>query len=257
MAEDTKKLVRTLQNRLKEKVHLASIVTHDLRNPLASIRMYFEMALSDNAALREHSESMKEPILEMCQSMSLLLDNYSDLVKIEAGCERLERLPCDLVRLVREARDSCSDMIASAGTEVRLSADAPDCPVYLDPGLFSKMLHKLLGDIVLLSPKCSAVEVRLSQTGQDAVLGIEYVGAWTAAELQSLLDIDLLKLKEERDSERRFQCLVFGIVKKILSAHGFDFAVDPANGNGALLNIQIPSGQESQAALNPVSTTCS
>ena len=229
-------------------MRLSSIVTHDLRNPLASIRMYFEMALSDNPALRQHSESMREPVLKMCRNMSLLLNNYSDLVKIEADCERLVRLPCDLARLVREAKDSCSDMIAGAGTEVRLSADAPDCPVCLDPGLFSKMLHKLLGDIVLLTPKCSAVEVKLSQTGRNAVLGIEYVGAWTAAELQSMLDTDLINLKEERDSERRFQCLVLAIVKKILAAHEFGFAVDPANGNGALLNIQIPRMQESQPA---------
>ncbi len=240
MAENANKLVRSLQNRLEEKIRLASIVTHDLRNPLASIRMYFEMALSDNPALCKHSESMREPVLNMCQNMSLLLDNYSDLVKVEADCERFERLPCDLARLVREARDSCSDMIVGAGTMVWLSADAPDFPVSLDIGLFSKMLHKLLGDLIMLTPKCSAVDVKLRRNGHNAILGIEYVGAWTAAELQSMLDIDLINLKEERDSERRFQCLVFAIIKKILAAHEFEFAVEPADGNSGLLNIQIP-----------------
>ncbi len=221
-------------------MRLAGMVVHDLRNPLASIRMYFELALSDNPALRKHSETMQEPVLKMCTNMSLLLDNYSDVVKVEADCERLERQPCDLVSLVREAMDSCSDMIASAGTKVSFSADAPTCPVYADPGLFSKMLHKLIGDSVLLTPDCPAIQVRLSQTGQDAVLGVEYLGPWAAEELQSMLEMDLLNLKEERDSIRRFQCLVFSIVSKILAAHQLGFEVCPAGDNAALLNIQIP-----------------
>ncbi len=237
---ENENLVRSLQKRLEEYAQVSSIVVHDLRSPLASMRMYFEMALSDNPTLRKHSETMKEPVLKMCLYMSQLLDNYSDYTMIDAQCARAQWLHCDLAELVKSAKESCADLIERAGVEVVLPPDLPNCPVRLDPGLFTKALHKLLGEAVLLAPNCSGVEVSLVSEGNEASLSIGYLGAWNREELQSLLDIDLLRLKEERDSERRIQGLVFGIVEKILSALGLPSQATVAGGDGAAIIIRIP-----------------
>ncbi len=250
-------VIRELEQRLEEYAQVSSIVVHDLRSPLASMRMYFDMALSDNPNLRKHSENMKAPILELCQYMSQLLDNYSDHTKIDAQCAAAERYSCDLAELVKSAKESCADLIARSGVEeIALPPDLSSCPVMLDRGLFTKALHKLLGEAVILAPDCTGVEVSLETEGEgeenekEVTLSIIYRGAWNVEELQSLLEIDLAKLKEERDSERRMHGLVFGIVKKIMSAlelgcHATATAAavgSGGDGDGAVLIIRIPRG---------------
>ncbi len=237
---DNENLVASLQKRLEENSKVSSIVVHDLRNPLASMRMYFEMALSDNQALKDHSESLKEPILKMCRTMSLLLDNYSDFANIDGECTQMKRSQCDLAQLVTGAREACSDLIDRAGVKVDFSPDYPVFSVRLDRGLFSKMLHKLFGEVVLLAPHCSGVEVALGREGEDALLNITYQSDWNRQDLQSLLDISLLKLKEEKNSDQRILGLVFAIVKKILAAHGFPCRTIELSSGGVDMQIRLP-----------------
>lgn len=147
---------------------LVSVVSHELRAPLTSIRD----ALCGISALREIQ--MPEParqLFDVCQSncerLTVLVDEIVDLEKLAAGNMQLNFRDHSIGAITRQAVEANEPGARRLGVGIVLGEIDPGIVVYVDPVRYGQVLSNLLSNAAKFSPAGGIVEV-----------GVELRGDW-------------------------------------------------------------------------------
>jgi len=155
-------LLNRLLDALAREKRYARNVAHELRNPLAEIRL-----LADVGATGPDANACQAAIKDIgsaAAEMERIVDALLALTRYEAGLESPQPEPLDLAaELRREAQRQ-----AHAADQRRLAV-ALDLPaevwVYTDSALAHRLLANLLGNAISHSPEGSTVRVTLGGSG--------------------------------------------------------------------------------------------
>lgn len=166
LALENARLFEQAQEAVRTRDEFISLISHELRNPLASIRGFAQLmrrrAQFDAGAI--------ETILEQTRQMDRLIGDLLDVARLEARSLDLRAEPLDLMALIREATEEAQG--ASDSHQVRL--EAPDGPLQgvWDPDRLRQILRNLLGNAIKYSPGGGEVLVRVSQRDDEAVIEV-------------------------------------------------------------------------------------
>ncbi len=123
-------LWRFSANRLLEarrRTGFVTTVSHELKTPLTSIRMYSEM-LADGADLdREKRDRYLARIVGESERLSKLIGDVLDVAKLERGKVKVTRAEVDVARLARETVEGIAERLRVGGFSV--SVNVPEAPV--------------------------------------------------------------------------------------------------------------------------------
>ena len=99
-------------------------MTHELKTPLTSIRIYAELLLSGRITDQHKRHRYLSVIVDESHRLTRLINNVLDLSKIEAGKTTLNKENFDLYRLL----DDLQDMFQMAADDKRLQLLFDRCP---------------------------------------------------------------------------------------------------------------------------------
>ena len=142
-------------DRLKDE--LVALVSHELRNPLATIRGYSEMLLDDPGLTGDHRH-LASVIDRHSAQMQGLVDDLLDTARIDAGHLRLERRPVSLIRLVAESVDARRPDATAKGLTVEVDI-ARQLPAYADPLRLRQVLDNLVSNAVKYTPTDGTITI--------------------------------------------------------------------------------------------------
>jgi signal transduction histidine kinase len=156
------------QLRLNElKSNFVSSVSHELRAPIASVRLLAEsLERGKIAEPRKQNEYFKF-IVQECRRLSSLIENVLDFSRIEQGRKEYEFEPTDIVKLVRETAKLMEPYAAEKNVnlvlelnDARLSPENSQ-PI-LDGHAIQQALVNLIDNAIKHSPADSSVIVGLN-----------------------------------------------------------------------------------------------
>lgn len=156
-------------------------VTHELRTPLASIRLLGEMLAEGRARGRE--QEYYAMLAGESARLSMLIENVLDLGRIER-CERAyDRRPTDLVGVVGETLALVEPLAAREHVQFRFGGDVA-CPasVLVDRGAFVQALVCVLDNARKYGAAGGVVDVNVREDGPDLRLGIRDRGPGVPAD---------------------------------------------------------------------------
>lgn len=159
-------LLDRLMAALARERRYARNVAHELRNPLAEIRLLADVGSgsTDPGAMHHAVREIGATAAEMQQIVESLLA----LTRYEAGLEIPQPEPVDLSAELRRQLSALSG--AAEHQSLRMELDAPgEAWVYTDSALLPRLLANLLGNAVSHAPRGSLVQVTLSPGGQLSV----------------------------------------------------------------------------------------
>jgi CheY-like chemotaxis protein len=139
----------------RAKDQLVAMVSHELRTPLASLVGFSELLLS-----RQVSDAQRklylETMLKEGNRLTVLINDFLDLQRMEGGFKRLDLGPADLPTLVARA-------VATAGDNARtpIEVDLPkDLPLVIaDTNAIHQVLINLLANARKYSPGGGTIRV--------------------------------------------------------------------------------------------------
>ncbi|HWM19092.1 MAG TPA: HAMP domain-containing sensor histidine kinase [Ilumatobacteraceae bacterium] len=152
-----------------ERTAMLSSVGHDLRTPLAALRVAVE-ALADGVALDpdRYLRSMRRDV----EALSALVDDFFLLARIESGRFDLYPVAVDLTEIADEAVEALAPVAAASGVTLALAATAR-VRVQGNPTALGRVIRNLIDNAVRHAPSGSEVRVEVSADGKPSVTVVD------------------------------------------------------------------------------------
>ncbi|MFC4062923.1 ATP-binding protein [Planomonospora corallina] len=251
MAEERDRLLageRAQVLRLREldrmKDELISVVSHELRNPIGTIRASVGTFLND-PELTDEQRMFAEVIDRKSAHLQRLLDDLLDLARLDSGGITIDPRPLPLTPLVLQSVDD--HRAAAEAKRLTVTTDAAEDPsVHADPVRLRQVLDNLLSNAIKYTPDGGSVAVTVRREepadgrGPEAVVGVADTGIGIPAEQYSKLFSRFFRASTALQSGVKGTGLGLAITKAIVEAHGGAIAASPREGGGTVFAVRLP-----------------
>jgi signal transduction histidine kinase len=214
-----------------------SIVSHDLKSPLATITMAASL-LDDDSHSAEERAQMVQMVKRATARMDRLVRDLLEVGRLEAGHTLPVETRCaDVAPAIREAADAHEGLARAAG--IHLERDLPEAlpEVSADCDRILQVLSNLIGNAVKFTPAGGRVAVSARVEGDALVVSVADSGPGLSAQEQE-------RIFEPYWQAKRTASLGAGlglkIAKGIVEAHGGRIWVESAPGAGTTFRFALP-----------------
>ncbi|MDI7278151.1 MAG: HAMP domain-containing sensor histidine kinase, partial [Anaerolineae bacterium] len=214
-------------------------VSHDLRNPLASIQgqaQLLERRLARGAPPEKVKESVNW-ILTGVRRMNAMIADLVDSARSECGQLRLNCLPVDLPAFALKHRQEQAGVLETARIRVEEAEGLP--PVLADPDRLARILDNLLSNALRYSAPGTPVTVSFRRHGDEVITSVTDQGRGIAAE--SIPHLFKRYCRSEA-GQMRHEGLGLGlyITRQMVEAHGGRIWVESELGKGSTFSFSLP-----------------
>lgn len=209
-----------------------SMVSHDLRSPLTSIRVSLGMFLS--GVFGEMGEKATHRLTTMDSSVDRLIRLINDLLdseKLDAGRMDLLLEQVQSAEIVKAAVESVQGMAESH--EMQIKIVGKDITVQVDSDRVVQVLTNLLSNAIKFSPPEATIEVRTLVRDRFAEFRVIDKGKGIGLEQQEQLFQRYKQVDTHGHIEKQGTGLGLAISKAIVEAHGGSIGVDSEPGQGS------------------------
>ncbi len=248
---ENKRLLETLKKTNAELVRLGdiksrflSIVSHDLRSPLTSIRGYAQLLLLKEST-PEQIQRFLSIIVSQSDHLGGLISDLMDVASIEAGKLRIEKVPAVITDILSAVE---TRMLALTGPrKIRFEttiqkAEFP--PVPLDKKRIDQVLTNLIGNAFKHTPPDGRVTVSLIRNPDHFRVDVTDTGEGIPPDALPHI-FDEFFQAEAHASKKDGLGLGLTIAREIVHAHGGEIhAESPGVGQGARFWFTLPTAVE-------------
>jgi two-component system OmpR family sensor kinase len=216
--------------------------SHELRNPLASIRGYAELTRRGEDALPEDAAYALGRIESESDRMSVLVEDLLLLARLDSQ-PTLDLQPVDVTEIVLNA---VSDARA-ADSEHQWSLELPEevITAMADPHRLHQVISNLLANARTHTPSGTSVIATLRAEGGSAVISVTDNGPGVAPEIQHTVferftRADASRVRQDGGSSTG---LGLAIVSAVVKAHGGSVELDSQPGR-TVFTVRVPLAKE-------------
>ena len=203
----------------RRQLDFLATVAHELRNPLAPIRLAAAVLARDRRD--DPRMARQQAIIErQVAHMSRLIEDLLDGARISTGKLGLDRRTVEMAEVIRLAVETCRPAIDQRAQEltVRLT-DAP-CHVNGDPVRLVQVFSNLLGNAAKYTPAGGTLSVALARAGDRLAISVADTGIGIGAD--ALPDIFGLFVRDAHAQAFAPHGMGIGlaVVRHLVEAHG-------------------------------------
>ncbi|MBI5386368.1 MAG: HAMP domain-containing histidine kinase [Verrucomicrobia bacterium] len=250
-----------------QKTDFVSNVSHELKTPLTSIRMFGEL-LAEGRADDERQRRYLQIITSETARLTRLINNVLDFDRLARGKQKYHFADCDLASVLRKCLGTYRPYLESAGFKLECDLPSDSVMVNGDADALAQVLVNLLSNAekytgerkeILIQMKRVAGRRSKSQPGEACRAAAPGNGVELEAPGRAGVDVRVLDrgLGVPHGCERRIfdqffrahDSLASGIQgsglgltlgRQIARAHGGDLVYEPREGGGSCFILKLP-----------------
>ncbi|HKV11773.1 MAG TPA: ATP-binding protein, partial [Thermoanaerobaculia bacterium] len=238
LARALERLTTRLEEHQRSLEAFAADVSHEFKNPLASIRAATEMlAEVEDPEDRRRFLSLVE---RETARMERLLTGVREVTHIDARLEAEEAAPVDVAGLAREVVEGVSRR-ADNGVEIVLRAPSQPLPVRASAERLTQVFENLLDNALGFAPEHGCVLLTLAPEDRAVLLRVEDDGPGIPeTHLDRVFDRFFSYRPDEPHARNGHTGLGLSIVKAIVEGYGGTVAVGNRPEGGARFEVRLP-----------------
>lgn len=243
-----------------------SLVSHEMRTPLASINGHVQLAQqrlqrleaellveSASGASLEHRLAAIQQNLERAETqikhLNRLIADLSEVAHIQSGRLDIQQARCDLAGIVREVVEEQGLIWPSRSIHLRLPEQAVD--VMADRGRIGQVITNYLTNALKYAPADRPIEVSLKVEANQARVEVRDEGPGLRAEEQERIWQRFYRIPGAEVQKGVGISLGMGlyICRSIITQHGGQTGVESRPGAGATFWFTLPLDGASEASM--------
>jgi signal transduction histidine kinase len=213
---------------------LMANVAHELRTPMARVRMALDIARSGNGELAS----------KMLGEIEADIEDLEQLVQDVLTSARLDLADSPVARHEIRVRELLADVAARSNEldpahDVRIDLDDSDATIRADSALLRRVLDNLVTNARTYSDPGSPVILRARHAARGVCLEIEDRGIGIGAEHLERVFEPFFRVNASRGREPGGAGLGLALSKKIVEAHGGSISIASRVGQGTTVRIEL------------------
>jgi signal transduction histidine kinase/ActR/RegA family two-component response regulator len=232
-----------------------TVLAHELRNPLSSLRNGIEIVRRRSVSDRMLSQTAMGMSRQMTQLVRLV-DDLLDLSRIEQGTIELQREHVDLKEVIEHAVDACRDSIAAREQTLVVSPIDRSLLVYGDPHRLMQVVSNVLANSAHYTEPGGQIWITASAEAQQIRMIISDSGSGIPAEaLEHAFDV-FAELRAKRARTDGGLGVGLALVRRLVQLHGGTVSVRNLGAiTGSSVVIELPALEEKgQIRVSPTPT---
>jgi two-component system sensor histidine kinase KdpD len=226
------------------KTALLDSVSHDLRTPLASIRVaagsLMDPALDGDPAARHERAAA---IDREADRLNRLVSNLLDMSRLEAGDLRARLQPFPLEDLVDTTLGRLVDLLEGRPVTVTMPADLP--PVEVDPVFIDQVLTNLLENAARHSPPGAPIRVHAKEVLEGTVrMTVEDGGPGVPQDSLGRLFQKFSRVPRAAEGSRRGSGIGLAVVRGLVEAMGGRVGARASELGGLAIDVDLQAAPE-------------
>jgi signal transduction histidine kinase len=239
MSADIRRQMRLAQ----QKTDFVSNVSHELKTPLTSIRMFADMLADGRVAEPERQSKYLRIISAESARLTRLINNVLDFARMERGAPSGERRPCDLVEFVREVVDTCRPHLETVGIPLALEMSVDTLPLIGDRDALAQIILNLLSNAEKYGGHEILVSVRRESRPGSADTGCVDVldrGPGIPPKKIDAIFRPFHRLDDSLASGVSGSGLGLTLARRMAKVHGGNVNYSPSPGGGSCFTLTVP-----------------
>jgi signal transduction histidine kinase len=237
LALDNARLLDAVRGSLRAQEEMVGVVSHDLRNPVAAIKMLSRALLGGQQRGSLESNQNLALIAEAADQMDTLIRDLLDVNSLDAGKLRLATEPIDASALLTEALRTLQPLVKEKeiALDVQIVSGLPT--VLADTERIQQVLSNLVGNAIKFTPKGGRIVIGARTDDHTVTVSVADSGSGINEEhLPKVFD----RYWQSTRTNRQGAGLGLAIAKGIVEGHGGRIWIESTAGEGTIAQFTIP-----------------
>jgi signal transduction histidine kinase len=226
-----------------QKTDFVSSVSHELKTPLTSIRMFSELLAGQRVTDTAKQQSYLNIITAEAGRLTRLINNVLDFSRMERGEKKYNYQPCDLTEIARATAETFRPHFEAGG--FKFDCELPDAKIAIrgDADALSQVMVNLLSNAEKYSNGAKEITLQLTQRQSPlphAEIKVQDRGAGIPGGSEEKIFEKFYRAHDSLSSGVQGSGLGLTIARQIARAHGGDVVCEARDGGGSCFILRLP-----------------
>lgn len=223
-----------------------TMVTHQLKSPIAVILQYFEIIISDIVKDEQKKKEMLIKAKERLEGLLKLINDWLDVAKMNKGQIVEKMKPVHLTEIIENIIEFNQPFAEENKVSLRLLRPKAGDLAYGDPETLEQVFSNLINNAIKYNRPDGKVEVSIEEKNGFIAVSVKDTGIGMEQKHIPYLFEQFYRIKKEDGEKHRGTGLGLSIAKKIVDAHNGRIEVESKPGEGSCFTVFLPKTSSEQ-----------
>ncbi len=245
LARAVSDMSQSLRQRIDNIEHFAADVTHELKNPLASLRSAIE------GLERVEDPQLRSRLLAVARDdvvrLDRLIGDISEAARTDAQLARAKFEPVDMGQLIEQIVTGWDARRDKGNASIAFARPRRSTAVVMgDPGRLARAIDNLVDNAISFSPPDGLVEIAAAKAGDQVRIRIEDEGPGVPEEAREAIFNRFHSVRPQDEQFGRHSGLGLAIARAIVEGHDGEIDVQDRDDapSGARFTINLPAADQ-------------
>jgi signal transduction histidine kinase len=237
LALDNSLLLDTVRASLRSREEIVGVVSHDLRNPVAAVKMLSRAVLAEMANDGTGQTENMLLIAKAAEQMDGLIRDLLVVSRLDAGKLMIHQEPTDPSSLLTGSLETLLPLVEEKAIKLDLQLEVGLPKVLADRERIQQTVSNLVGNAIKFTPSGGRIIVRTKATGEEVIVSVIDNGTGISADqLPNVFD----RYWQSSRTDREGAGLGLAIAKGIVEGHGGRIWIESVPGQGTTASFTLP-----------------
>lgn len=227
-------------NLAQQKTTFAANVSHELKTPLTSIKMFTEMLKSGRQQNPAKQNQYYEIMLSETERLTRLINNVLDFSRMDKNKRQYKLSRFDIIELTRNTLEGQKIRLKYKGFEILFKTEVVCEVIKADEEAIKQVLLNLLSNSEKYSDQIKEIEVKIKKDDSFIYLEILDRGIGISEQHAKKIFDEFYRADDSLTSKTSGTGLGLTISKRIITDHNGTISFKQRSGGGSIFEIKLP-----------------